>query len=130
MNLDLPATMLELAGVDILKKYQGESLVRFMHGQAPSFWRTDMYNEHHFNHPRIPKWRGVRGERYTYARYYEQDPVYEFLHDLKKDPDQTINLANDSEHAAVLKRMRARTDEFVSLYTRPEIVEVKKQKRR
>jgi choline-sulfatase len=130
MNLDLPATMLDLAGVDVPEKYQGESLLPFVQGKTPPSWRNDLFNEHHMNNKSIPKWRGVRGERYTYARYYEQDPVYEFLHDLANDPDQTKNLANDPEHAAILKRMRARTDEYTKKYTRPEIVELKKRSRR
>ena len=74
--------------------------------------------------------RGVRGERFTYARYYEQDPVYEFLHDLKNDPDQTKNLAKAPKHAAVLQRMRARTEEYSRKYIRPEIVELKKSARK
>ena len=86
-----------------------------------------MSNEHHMNNESIPKWRGVRGERYTYARYYEQQPAYEFLHDLQVDPDQTKNLAEDPGHAAVLKRMRERTDEYTEKFTRPEIVELKRQ---
>jgi arylsulfatase A-like enzyme len=130
MNLDLPATMLDFAGVAVPEKYQGRSLLPIVRGQSPKSWRTDLFNEHHFNHKSIPKWRGVRGERFTYARYYEQDPVYEFLHDLKNDPDQIKNLANDPEHAAVLKRMRARTDEFRREYARPEIVRVKKSARK
>ena len=67
---------------------------------------------------RIPKWRGVHGERFTYARYYEQEPVQELLYDLEKDPDQLMNLAKDPEYTAVLKRLRARTDEFAESYTR------------
>lgn len=118
MNLDLPSTMLEMAGVDVPEKYQGESLVPWLQGKTPSSWRKDFYTEHHHNHERIPKWRGVHGERFTYARYYEQKPVQEMLYDLEKDPDQLKNLAKDPEYASVLKRMRARTDELTEKYTR------------
>lgn len=131
MNLDLPSTILELAGVAVPDKYQGESLVPFLKGETPKSWREDFYNEHHYNHERLPKWRGVHGERYTYARYYEQEPVAELLYDLKTDPDQLKNLAADPKHAGLLKRMSARTDEFTKLYTRPEIAALKaKQKKR
>ncbi len=126
MNLDLPSTMLELAGVEVPAKYQGESLVPWLKGETPTSWREDFYNEHHYNHKRLPKWRGVHGERFTYARYYEQKPVQEMLYDLEKDPDQLTNLAKDPEYAPVLKRMRARTDEFTEKYTRPEIVALKR----
>ena len=68
----------------------------------------------------IPKWEGVRGRRYVYARYFEQDPVYEYLHDLKEDPDQLRNFAGDAEYKKVLVRMRKRCDKL-----RDEYVEAK-----
>lgn len=126
LNIDLPATMLELAGLPVPGKYQGRSVLPVFNGQTPADWRTDHYHEHHMNNASIPKWRGVCGERYTYARYYEQKPVYEFLHDLKTDPDQLKNFANEPEYKEILKTMRARCDEFVAEYTRPEIVAFKK----
>ena len=61
-------------------------------------------------------WEGVRGKRYKYARYLDQDPVYEYLHDLKNDPDELVNLANDAEYAAQLKLMRQRTDALAEGY--------------
>lgn len=126
MNLDLPATMLELAGVAVPDKYQGASLAPYLRGETPASWRKDLFNEHHFNHKRIPKWRGVHGKRFTYARYYEQKPIQELLYDLDKDPDQLKNLANDPEHAGILKDMRTRTDEYTERYTRPEIERLRK----
>ena len=46
--------------------------------------------EHRFDNPKIPKYGGVGGEGYVYVNYYEQRPPYEYLHDLKKDPNQNI----------------------------------------
>ena len=75
-------------------------------------WRTDFFCEHLMERFDIPKWEGVRGERYVYARYFENLPEGEFLHDLKTDPLQLKNLATDSAHADVLSRMRVRTNEL------------------
>jgi arylsulfatase A-like enzyme len=127
LNIDLPATMLELAGITVPEKYQGRSVLPVFNGNTPADWRTDFYCEHHVNNASIPKWRGVRGSRYTYARYYEQDPVYEYLHDLQSDPDQFKNFANEPEYKEILETMRARCDEYVEKYTRPEIVAFKKE---
>ena len=44
--------------------------------------------------------------------------LYEFLHDLKEDPDQLKNLAGDAKHGEVLKQMRARCDELRGEYRR------------
>ena len=61
-------------------------------------------------------WEGVRGERFKYARYIDQDPAYEYLHDLKNDPDELTNLANDPDYASLLKRLRRRTDVLAEGY--------------
>lgn len=124
LNIDLPASMLELAGLDVPEKYQGRSLLPVFNGKTPADWRTDHFHEHHMNNAGIPKWRGVRNERYAYARYYEED--YEFLHDLEADPDQLKNFAADPEYKQVLESLRARCDEFTAEYTRPEIAAFKK----
>jgi arylsulfatase A-like enzyme len=125
LNLDLPSTMLQMAGVAVPEKYQGLDLSPVLKGSVPEDWRTDFMCEHHYNHPKIPQWYGVRDERYVYARYYNQDPPYEFLHDLKTDPDQLKNLSDNPECRAVLEKMRGRCDELIEDNTRPEIAELK-----
>ena len=47
-----------------------------------------------------------------YARYFAQKPVYEFLHDLKDDPEELKNLAREAGHTALLERMRRRLEEL------------------
>ena len=112
LNIDVPATLLDLAGVEVPGHYQGESLVPFLEGKRPKDWRTDFFCEHRMEHKSIPKWEGVRDQRYVYARYDGQEPVYEFLHDLKKDPDQLVNLVGNSKYAQQLSQLRKRCDEL------------------
>ncbi|MBN2293010.1 MAG: sulfatase [Pirellulales bacterium] len=118
LNIDLPATFLALAGCELPDVYQGRSLLPIIDGQPVADWREDFFCEHHMDHPRIPKWRGVRGPRYVYANYYEQKPPRELLYDLKKDPDQLVNLSGDSQHKDILDSMRKRLEEYKS--TLPE----------
>lgn len=120
LNIDIPATMLQLAGVKIPTHYQGRSLSPLLQGKHASDWRNDFFCEHLLDTPDIPKWEGVRGERYVYARYFEQEPVYEFLHDLKTDPDQLVNLASNSDHKDILAQMRKRCDELMNKYGNTE----------
>lgn len=108
LNIDLPATMLNYAGVEIPSQYQGKSLVKVIQGNA-SGWRKDSFHEHLMNHDPIPKWEGVRNERYVYANYFQQNPPFEFLHDLEKDPQQLKNLAKNPEYATLLEKMRSRS---------------------
>ena len=119
LNIDIPATILDIAGVNISKVYQGRSLVPWLEGRPPSEWRTGFFCEHLFENDKIPKWEGVRGQRYVYARYFEQNPVYEFLHDLEKDPDQLRNLVSISDHRKLLERMRRRCDALRDHYGGP-----------
>ncbi len=78
-------------------------------------WREDFLGEHLLEAgARIPKWEGVRGERYVYARYFEYD--YEFLHDLEADPDQLKNFVEDPQYEDVLKQLRERCDELRDRY--------------
>ncbi len=116
LNLDLPATFLDWAGVPVPAGYQGASLKPMIEGKAtPETWREDFFCEH-FNPRYAMSWEGVRGQRFKYARYLDQNPVYEFLHDLKDDPDELINLATNPEYAAQLKLMRQRTDVLAEGY--------------
>ena len=112
LNIDIPATLLQLAGVEIPTHYQGCSLTSLLQGKSAPDWRDNFFCEHLLDNPDIPKWEGVRGERYVYARYFEQEPVYEFLHDLKTDPDQLVNLAADPEYREILAAMSKRCDEL------------------
>lgn len=118
LNIDIPATILDLAGIPIPRAYQGKSVMPMVSGKAADNGRTDFFCEHLMVHKLIPKWEGVREKRYVYARYFEQQPVHEFLHDLKRDPDQLKNLINDPEHAGILKKLRKRTDALKARYTR------------
>ena len=108
LNIDLAPTLLDLAGIPIPKLYQGRSYVSLLNGKNPPDWRTSFFCEHLMSHKDIPKWEGVRGNRFVYARYFDQDPAYEFLHNLKSDPDQLDNLALKPEYQSKLKEMRER----------------------
>ena len=117
LNIDIPATMLALGGVDIPGVYQGRSLLPIIRGKKVEGWRSETFCEHLMNHKQIPKWEGVRGERYVYARYFEQSPPFEFLHDLKTDPRQLRNIAGEAESANTLAQFRKRCDELRDRYT-------------
>ncbi|MDE0769841.1 MAG: sulfatase [Opitutaceae bacterium] len=114
LNIDLAPTFLEAAGIEAPTHYQGRSLLSMVKGKKARNWRDDFFCEHLMERADIPKYEGVRGERYVYARYFEHD--YEFLHDLKADPDQLVNYANNPEYQRVLAKMRARCDELRDEY--------------
>lgn len=108
LNLDLPATFLDWAGTPVPERYQGRSLQPIVNEATPADWRTESWHEHFAVRNRIPAFEGVRNANFKYVRYFDAD--HEFLHDLKNDPDELINLASDPAHKATLDAMRARTD--------------------
>ncbi|MCA9262926.1 MAG: DUF1080 domain-containing protein, partial [Planctomycetales bacterium] len=112
LNLDLPATFLDWAGVAIPARYQGRSLQSIVQGQTPGAWRSESFHEHFAVRHRIPAFEGIRNNDFKYVRYVDHGGA-EFLHDLKNDPDELINLAADAQHAQTLAEMRTRTDERV-----------------
>lgn len=117
LNLDLPSTMLNMAGVRIPATYQGRSLEPLLRGETPANWRTDFFCQHFQLGTIIPEWSGVRSERYLYACYTLQTPAYEFLFDLQRDPDELNNLAESSEHRGILNDLRNRRLQYLTEYT-------------
>lgn len=112
LNVDLPATFLDWAAIPIPEQYQGRSLKPVVFGETPADWRTESFHEHFAVRNRIPAFEGLRTDRYKYARYIDQND-YEFLHDLKNDPDELVNLASDPAHAEALQMLRDRTSAIV-----------------
>jgi len=121
LNVDVAPTMLDMAGIEVPKAIQGRSVVPLLQGKAPADWRTDFFCEHLFDHRSIPKYEGVRTQRWKYARYFEQKPVHEELYDLSRDFDEEHNLAADPQHKLMLERLRNRCDELRDAYGGPYV---------
>jgi len=117
LNIDIPATILNYAQLKTPDVYQGRSLVGIVQGNKPKSWRQDTIVEFFSQHSTIPNWQGLRGKRYVYAKYVDDD--FEFLHDLEKDPDQLKNFANDPEYKSILLHMRSRFKKVADSYGRP-----------
>jgi arylsulfatase A-like enzyme len=113
LNLDIPPTILELAGVQIPDWMQGQSLVPFMQGTAPATWRTDWLYEY-YEYPGIENvmpHRGVRTERYKLIHYFLAPEEFE-LYDLQEDPGELHNLAYDPAHAKLRQQLIDRVAEL------------------
>ncbi len=116
LNVDLAPTILELAGIARPEHYQGRSLVPLVHGRAPVDWRTEFFYEHLLDGPKIPKSEGLRTERFTYLRWFEQSPLVEELYDHQADFDEQDNLVAVPAYADVLADLRRRTDALRDRY--------------
>jgi arylsulfatase A-like enzyme len=109
--------MISLAGLPVPDAHTGRSLAPLLEGKTVADWRTDFLCEFLAVPGSIPRWEGVRDTDWVYARYYvngADKPPFEFLHDLKNDPDQLTNLALNKQNASALQRMQARCDELIA----------------
>src|SRR5262249_39320631 len=104
-NLDLPATITDLAAVVPGLPQEGISLLPALHG-APVARRPGRRLAWGGG-PNVAAWSGVRTPRYTYAR--NTDGTEELYRDAT-DPLQLDNLATDPRAAGVLRRLRDLTD--------------------
>jgi arylsulfatase A-like enzyme len=109
LELDIPSTILDMAGVPIPSAFQGRSLTPLFQSDAAS-WRKDWlyeYYEYPGDHS-VPKNRGIRTERYKFIEYYEQNPAeYEF-YDLASDPQEIHNLYVQKQYDSLVSELRAR----------------------
>ena len=113
LNLDLPSTFLDWAGVAVPERYQGRSLKPIVSTGKADDWRKQTFHEHFAVRSRIPAFEGLRTDRYKYVRYVDEGN-YEFLHDLKADPDELTNFAQDAKYSKTLMEFRKRTDKRVA----------------
>ncbi|WP_411844954.1 sulfatase [Roseibacillus persicicus] len=119
LNIDFAPTFLEWAEQAPSDHCQGVSLAPIVEGRS-AITRADFFCEHHMDNASIPKWRGVRDQRYVYADYYEEG--YEYLHDIQADPGQWVNLALDVNYQEVLQQMRNRSATYQAvLQTRASV---------
>jgi arylsulfatase A-like enzyme len=107
LNLDIAPTILDVADVPV-PPLDGRSLL------APGR-RESFFYEHHFHYNgKIPRTEGVRTEDWKYITYFDVQPPYEELYDLKADPFEERNLARDPAHRARLESLRTRHLAYVA----------------
>ncbi|RCS41213.1 DUF4976 domain-containing protein [Bremerella cremea] len=112
LNVDIAPTLLDFGGVKVPSVMQGRSLKPLVEGKQTEPWRTEFLYEHLFPHATIPQSEGVRTQDWKYIVYEKTEPKLEQLFDLKNDPNETTNLAEDPQHANKLKELRSKLDQM------------------
>lgn len=118
LNIDVPATILDLAGVEIPATYQGKSLMPIVSGKEKSMNRDTILIEHLWEFENIPPSEGVRTAEWKYMRYIN-DKSSEELYNLKNDPNEIDNLAGKAEYKKTLQEFRKKNDELAQKYADP-----------
>jgi arylsulfatase A-like enzyme len=122
-NADFAPTILGLAGIDTPEDMQGTSFLDILEGHEPESWRESVYY-HYFEYPAVHSVKrhyGVRTERYKLIHFYYDIDEWE-LFDLKEDPYEMHNLANDQNFSIVFSEMKNELEKLRVYYqdTMPE----------
>ncbi len=115
-NIDVPPTILDLAGVQPPKAWQGKSLMPIVSGKMNSLERDTVLIEHIWEFEHIPPSEGVRTKEWKYFRYVNDKSIEE-LYNLKKDSQEIHNLADDKKYNSVLNELRKKTNELIDRYS-------------
>lgn len=118
LNIDVPSTMLDMAGIELPASWHGKSLYPLVKGSTDRLQRDAVLIEHLWEFVNIPPSEGVRTDRWKYFRYIN-DKRFEELYDLKKDPIEANNLATDPKYRAKLEELRNRCDALGAKYDDP-----------
>ncbi|MCV9386638.1 sulfatase-like hydrolase/transferase [Reichenbachiella ulvae] len=116
LNIDVPATIVDLAGVEKPEAWQGKSLMPVVKDKAQGLQRDTVLIEHLWEFENIPPSEGVRTNKWKYLRYVN-DQSSEELYNLQKDPMEIKNLAKSKKYATVLADLRRKTDELIEEYS-------------
>ena len=126
-NLDYAQTFLDLAGVEMdrpeVKAMQGISMKPLLEGKEVPFRKSHYYQYYEYHGDRttahmVRRHRGVATERYKLIHFYNLDEWE--LFDLKTDPQEMKNRADDPELAEVRKELEAELERLASEYGVPD----------
>ena len=115
-NIDIAATLLDIANINTAHKTQGKSFKNELFGQSHSENNAMYYHYYEF-----PYWHhvqphyGIRTDKYTLAHFYYNVDVWEF-YDLTKDPMQMHNEIDNPQYAGIIKHLKKRLQELMEKY--------------
>ena len=118
MNLDLAPTILQIAGVTIPDRMQGNSLVPLFREGSVSSWRQAVYY-HYYEYPhgwhRVKRHYGIRTDRYKLIHFYNDNDEWE-LFDLKADPFEMHNLYGKPERETIVNSLKRELNSLITKY--------------
>lgn len=108
LNIDLTATIYELAGLPIPNSLHGQSVLPIVKGKTPNDWRRSFLYE--APTPQLgsrPLW-AIRDSRWKYVEtQVDGQQIFEELYDLASDASELTNVADQADNAAVISRLKS-----------------------
>ncbi|WP_445738198.1 sulfatase family protein [Mariniflexile sp.] len=118
LNIDVPSTILDLAGVTSPSSWHGKSLMPYVNDEKPNTEHDTILIEHLWDFKSIPPSEGVRTKDWKYFRYVDDKSIQE-LYNLKEDPQETNNLINDESYQGIVENLRNKLEELIKKYKDP-----------
>ncbi|NJB35057.1 family 78 glycoside hydrolase catalytic domain [Croceivirga sp. JEA036] len=112
LNIDVTATIADLAGVSIPETWQGKSLMPIVNKETNTMNRDTVLIEHIWDFENIPPSEGVRTKEWKYFRYVN-DKTVEELYNLEKDPLEINNLIGKKKYQEVRDKLSAKLDALI-----------------
>ena len=124
--IDVPPTLLDIAGLPIPSQMQGRSLVKLVGGNQPS-WPDDVFVQISESQTgravRTSKWKyGVDSVPHGTSTPHADQYVEQYLYDLEADPYELTNLAGKPEFADVATEMQGRLKRWMKIAGEPDAV--------
>ena len=116
LNVDIPPTILDFAGIKKPKTWHGKSLLPIVSNIERKLDRDTVLIEHLWEVKYIPPSEGVRTKDWKYIRYVNDQSIEELYH-LKNDPEEKNNLALDTKYTQKLKIFRKTCESLAQKYS-------------
>lgn len=100
---DVFPTLCDAVGIDIPESVDGKSFAKLLDGEHGECFRNELY----LIFDQFV--RGIKDDNYKLIEYRngdKEEDKWTFLYDIKNDPWETNNLANDLKYASKIKEMR------------------------
>jgi arylsulfatase A-like enzyme len=105
---DFAPTFLQVAGIEPKRHFTGSSLAPFFDGETPENWRDDVHTQCNGVELYFTQ-RSVSTKEYKYVfNGFDLDELY----DLRTDPDEMHNLAEDQAYEAIKRELCGRMWRF------------------
>ncbi len=118
LNIDVPATIIDFLGIKQPQSWHGKSLRPMVTGEKKTLNRDTLLIEHLWEFDKIPPSEGIRTAQWKYFRYVN-DKTTEELYNLKNDPLEVNNLAQNKDYQQVLKNLRTQCEQLIKKYADP-----------
>ncbi len=118
LNLDVPPTLLDFAGIAIPQEMQGQSMKALLQKKTVKGWRKQIYYHYYEKSFGATAHYGIRTERYKLIHFYDPGNSWE-LYDLKKDTHEMHNLYADPAYKETIAKLKAQLQVLQEKYNDP-----------